>query len=228
MPVILLCDRKLRFVNYLCGLAVLLLLISSPFASANTYDDFLFAVKFDNARDVKELLVKGVDVNSVEAVRGETVLMIALREKSMKVFNVLLAHEDIKLEARATNGDTALMLASYLNNLPAVKALIERGAEINQPGWTALHYAAASGSKDIVALLLEKSAYIDTESPNKTTPLMIATRSGSLDTIALLLDEGADPHLKNDLGLTALDFAKEAEQREIAALLTERMKVVKK
>ncbi|MFZ6722928.1 ankyrin repeat domain-containing protein [Undibacterium sp. Ji49W] len=202
-------------------------MMSAP-ARADAYDDFLFAVRFDQVGNVRALLQKGMDVNSVESMRGESVLMISLREKSMKVFPVLLAHQDIKLEARAMNGDTALMLACYLGNVPAVKALIERGAEINQPGWTALHYAAANGSKEIIALLLEHSAYIDTESANKTTPLMMAARTGKMDAVALLLDEGADPLLKNDLGLTALDFANEVEQREIAAFLKERMQAAKK
>ncbi|MFZ6756455.1 ankyrin repeat domain-containing protein [Undibacterium sp. Ji50W] len=209
------------------SLLALSLVMSAP-ARADAYDDFVFAVRFDQVNTVREFLQKGMDVNSVESTRGESVLMITLREKSMKVFPVLLAHPDLKLEARAMNGDTVLMLACYLGNLQAVKALIERGAEINQPGWTALHYAAVNGNKEIIALLLEHSAYIDTESPNKTTPLMMAARSGKMGAVALLLDEGADPSLKNDLGLTALDFANEVEQREIAAFLKERMQATKK
>ncbi|MFZ6765937.1 ankyrin repeat domain-containing protein [Undibacterium sp. Di26W] len=216
-----------RYLATILSLLALSLMMSAP-ARADAYDDFVFAVRFDQVNTVREFLQKGMDVNSVESTRGESVLMITLREKSMKVFPVLLTHPDLKLEARAMNGDTVLMLACYLGNLQAVKALIERGAEINQPGWTALHYAAVNGNKEIIALLLEHSAYIDTESPNKTTPLMMAARSGKMNAVALLLDEGADPSLKNDLGLTALDFANEVEQREIAAFLKERMQTTKK
>jgi len=209
-------------------LVCLLLWLSSACAFADDHDDLLFAVRFDDVSKVSELVKRGLSVNATESIRGETLLMIALRENSKKVFHYLLDQKDIKLEARAANGDTILMLASYLDNLSFVKAIIEHGAEINQVGWCALHYAAASGNKDIVALLLEKSAYIDAESPNKTTPLMMAARSGKHIIVNLLLEEGADPTLKNDLGLTALDFAVEVEQREIAAVLKESMQAVKK
>ncbi|WP_170133401.1 ankyrin repeat domain-containing protein [Undibacterium pigrum] len=205
-----------------------MLCLSSACAFADDHDDLIFAVRFDQVNKVNDLVKRGLSVNATESTRGETLLMIALREKSKKVFHYLLDHKDIKLEARAANGDTILMLASYLDNLPFVKAVIEHGAEINQVGWCALHYAAAGGNKNIVALLLENSAYIDAESPNKTTPLMMAARSGKHLIVNLLLEEGADPSLKNDLGLTALDFAIEVEQREIAAVLKERMQAVKK
>jgi ankyrin repeat protein len=41
-------------------------------------------------------------------------------------------------------------------------------------------------------LLLEENAYIDAESPNKTTPLMMAAQYGSPAAVKLLLAEGAD------------------------------------
>ncbi|MBC3906160.1 ankyrin repeat domain-containing protein [Undibacterium umbellatum] len=208
--------------------ACLLLWLSSACAFADDHDDLFFAVRFDDVNKVSELVKRGLSVNATESIRGETLLMIALRENSKKVFQVLLDHKDIKLEARASNGDTILMLASYLGDFPVVKKLVERGAEINQVGWTALHYAAVSGDKNIVALLLESSAYIDAESPNKTTPLMMAARSGKHIIVGLLLEEGADPYLKNDLGLNALDFAIDVEQREIAAILKARMQANKK
>jgi ankyrin repeat protein len=140
------------------------------------------------------------------------------------VFDALLNARGIDLEAKARNGDTALMIASFKANLPAVKALIDKGAEVNKTGWTPLHYAASIGNNDIVSLLLEKSAYIDAESPNKTTPIMMAARAGHIMTVKLLLDEGADATLKNDAGMTAIDFAEKHEFRDIAEGLTYRLK----
>ena len=193
-------------------------------AHAGSYDDLITAVKFDYVEVVQDLLVKGIDPNSVEPGRGETILMLALREHSDKVFNLLMAQPEIKIEARANNGDTAIMIASYEDNIEAVKKLIAADAQINQPGWTALHYAAVKGNLEIISLLLEHSAYIDTESPNKTTPLMIAVRSGKSEAITLLLDEGADATVKNQLGMTALDFALKYEKKEIAEILKEHIK----
>ena len=73
-------------------------------------------------------------------------------------------------------GETALMYAALHGNAEAAQLLIEKGAEVNRTGWTPLHYGAAGGSEAVVRLLLENHAYIDAESPNRTTPLMLAIR----------------------------------------------------
>ncbi|WP_327196076.1 ankyrin repeat domain-containing protein [Noviherbaspirillum sp. Root189] len=210
------------------GIAMLAGLALAPLISmpvwAGAYDDFFRAVKLDDARTIKSLLARGLDPNLIEPERGETGLMLALRENSSGVFDTLLNARGIDLEAKARNGDTALMIASFKANLPAVKALIDKGAEVNKTGWTPLHYAASIGNNDIVSLLLDKSAYIDAESPNKTTPIMMAARAGHIMTVKLLLDEGADATLKNDAGMTAIDFAEKHEFRDIAEGLTYRLK----
>ncbi|HTN67155.1 MAG TPA: ankyrin repeat domain-containing protein [Burkholderiaceae bacterium] len=193
-------------------------------ASAAAYDDFFKAIHFDDVGQVRALLQRGMDSNTAESVRGETGLMVALREKAMKVFDLLLNARDINLEARAKNGDTALMIAAFTGNKPAVEALLAHEAEVNQTGWTALHYAAATGNNEIVQLLLEQHAYIDAESPNKTTPIMMAARGGHILTVKLLLDEGADATLKNDLGMTAIDFARQHGKQDIVDGLTYRLK----
>ena len=72
---------------------------------------------------------------------------------------------------------------------------------------------------NVVQLLLENYAYIDAESPNGSTPLMMAAMYGSADTVKVLLLAGADANLKNSLGLTALDFAKSANRLDAAALI---------
>ena len=88
-----------------------------------------------------------------------------------------------------------------------VKLLVENDADVNKPGWTPLHYAATAGNVPIIELLLENSAYIDAESPNGSTPLMMAAMYGSPESVKTLIQAGADLNVKNQLGLTALDFA---------------------
>jgi len=191
---------------------------------ADAYVDFFRAVKIDNVRVVKSLLARGLDPNIIEPERGDTGMILALREDSMDVFEALLNAPDVDLEAKAGNGDNALMIASFKGNKPAVEALLAKGAEVNRPGWTPLHYAAANGHNEIVQMLLEKSAYIDAESPNKTTPIMMAARGGHIRTVKLLLDEGADASLKNELGMNAIDFAAKHNHRDIADGLTSRLR----
>jgi hypothetical protein len=203
------------------GLAVTLL---PSFAHAGAYEDFFRAVKTDDAAAIQSLLQRGLDPNLIEPDRGDSGLILALRNNSMKVFALLLNAHGTDIEIRARNGDTALMIACYTANKPAVEALLAKGAQVNKTGWTPLHYAAASGNNEIVQLLLDKSAYIDAESPNKTTPIMMAARSGHIMTVKLLLDEGADATLKNDRGMTAIDFARAHNQKDIAEGLTYRLK----
>lgn len=210
-------------------LGTIALLVSvSPLAFAGAYEDFFHAVANDDDRRVKSLLMRGLDPNLIEAERNDTGLILALRENAMKVFAVLLNADGIDIEAKSRNGDNALMIACYKGNKPAVEALLRKGAEVNRPGWTALHYAAAIGNNEIVQLLLDKSAYIDAESPNKTTPIMMAAREGHIYTVKLLLDEGADAALKNELGMTAIDFARNHGYQDIVEGLTYRLRKVGK
>ncbi len=72
-------------------------------------------------------------------------------------------------------------------------------------------------------LLLDHSAYVDAGSPNGTTPLMMAARGGHVSTVKLLLDNGADLTVKNQIGLTALDFAKTYKEPDVVEGLTARL-----
>ena len=116
------------------------------------------------------------------------------------------------------------MLASLKGDLKLAELLIGRQADINQPGWAPLHYAATGANPTIVKLLLDESAYIDAESPNGTTPLMMAARYGSTAAVQLLINEGADVKIKNQLGLSALDFAKDGNRPDAIKLLEPLMK----
>lgn len=211
-----------RVIALLYGIAVLFLM-PVP-AAAGAYEDFFQAAKMDDPNKIVALLKRGLDPNLIEPERGDTGLILAMREGSMKVFDVLVNARGTDIEIKARNGDTALMIAAYKGNKPAVEVLLAKGAQINRPGWTALHYAAAGGHNEIVQLLLDKSAYIDAASPNNTTPIMMAARGGHILTVKLLLDEGADAMLKNDVGMTAIDFAKSIGRQDIAEGLTYRLK----
>ena len=93
------------------------------FAFAGAFDAFFQAVKIDHVSVVEKLLLRGFDPNTIEDVRGDTGMILALREGSMSVFSLLLNASDINVEAKAFNGDTALMIAAYKGNIRAVKAL---------------------------------------------------------------------------------------------------------
>ncbi|AXF07998.1 ankyrin repeat domain-containing protein [Paraburkholderia sp. SIMBA_055] len=201
--------------------AALSSLIAAP-AVAAPIDSLIKSVKFDDVDGVKKLLAKGMDPNSVDN-QGMPLLVLAAREKSDKVGAALLANPKTNVEIEDKAGENAMMMAALNGDLEFVKQLIAKDAEVNKKGWAPLHYAAANGHDDIVKLLLDHSAYVDAGSPNGTTPLMMAARGGHVSTVKLLLDNGADLTVKNQIGLTALDFAKTYKEPDVVEGLTARL-----
>lgn len=184
--------------------------------------DFFRAVQMDDARTVRTLLGASVGANTVNPLGGDPPLVLAVREGAMRVFAVLLDDPATQVDAPALNGNTALMMAAYKQNQPTAEALIAKGAAVNRPGWTPLHYAAASGDDAIARLLLQHGARLDARSPPASggfTPLMMAAREGHDASARLLLDAGADPSLKNGEGMTAARIAERAGHAKLAALL---------
>jgi ankyrin repeat protein len=182
-------------------------------ASSEQTTDFFRAVAMDDAATVKSLLAAGVDPNQQNPLGGEPALVIAAREGSMRVLRTLLDQPGIQLDATAMNGNTALMMAAFKRNRQAAEALIARGAAVNRPGWTPLHYAAASGDEDVARLLIKRGAKLDAVSPPASgsyTPLMMAAREGHPDMVAFLTEQGANPKLTNSEGLTAAQIAARA------------------
>jgi ankyrin repeat protein len=204
--------------NYLRFFVYLVAAATFSFAHADSFNDFFRAVRSDNPSGVQSLLQRGFDPNTRDE-NGMTGLLLALREPSPRVIQVLLASPQTDVEARNGNDESPLMLAAIKGQVPLVKQLIARDADINKPGWTALHYAASSGQVEIMKLLLEKYAFIDAQSPNGTTPLMMAAMYGSPDSVKLLLEEGADPLMKNQQNMTAADFAARGNRPDAMELL---------
>lgn len=191
---------------------------------ADSYSTWFQAARIDDVTTCRDLLARGFDPNTIEPVLLDTALLIATRQGSSKVFKLLLFTPGVNLESRSRNGDNALMIATFKKDIASVQALIDQGAQINRPEWTALHYAAAAGSLPLVRLLLDHDAYLDAESPNKTTPLMMAARGGYGDVAEFLLAQGADLYAKNELGLTAVDFARAQGHVPLADFLNARLR----
>lgn len=187
-------------------------------AAAAVVDDYFLAIKNDNDGEVVTILFRGFDANTLDS-QGRHGLHVAMLEGSLKVAKTLLDLSGTKVDTRSKNDETPLMIAALKGHTAFAKRLIARGADVNKTGWTPLHYAATGGHLEMIKLLLDEHAYIDTESPNKSTPLMMAAEYGSEAAVKLLLQEGADTTVKNQLGLNAADFAAKAERMDLARYL---------
>jgi uncharacterized protein len=204
--------------KYIKKIIYLFVLAGVSVSHAGSYEDFFAAVARDDANAVQKLIERGFDANTVDP-KGNLGLMIAIRTPSPKVAQVLANAPKIELNKLSAQGESPLMLAAIKGELALAEVLIKNGADVNKTGWTPLHYAASNAHLPVIRLLLENHAYIDAESPNNTTPLMMASMYGNAAAVQLLIDEGADPMLKNGQGLTAQQFALKANRPDSADLI---------
>lgn len=192
--------------------------IGCSFSNAGSYSDFFNALTFDRPADVQQLLNKGFDPNSPSE-NGVPALIHALQNESVQSALILAKHPATRVNVQSRQGETPLMLAAIQNDLRIAQVLIDRGADVNRSGWTPLHYAATRGHRQMMRLLLEHDAYIDSEASDGTTPLMMAARFADPLAVKLLLEEGADPTLLNQSQKSALDFALAADKPQSAFYL---------
>ena len=161
---------------------------------------------------------RGFDANTVDP-KGQHGLYLAVQEPSPKVVKTLMAWPKTNVNVLNSQNESPLMMAALKGQLDIAASLIKRDADVNKTGWAPLHYAATNGHLAIMSLLLDNYAYIDAESPNGSTPLMMAALYGTALAVKLLLDAGADPLLKNQQGLTAIAFAQRASRTEAVELI---------
>jgi len=221
--------RIVRSMARVCAAGVLSVVavgaIAAQAPTEKQVSSFFRAVQMDDASTVRKMVGTVVNANELNPLGGEPALVLAIREGSATVVQDLLAHPGTDLERKAVNGNTALMMAAFKRDGDTVRALLDKGAKVNQPGWTALHYAAASGDAAIAQLLIERGAKLDALSPRPSgavTPLMMAAREGQDGIVRLLVAKGANVGLKNTEGVTAAQLAKQAGHDKLAGQLSGR------
>ena len=204
--------------KYFRLIAYVFVIIGVSSANSDAYVDYFRAVSVDNADTVKELLARGFDPNT-KSETGQVALFLAMRDDSPKVAAVLLASRALNVDATNVAGETALMMAALKGRTEWAKKLIERGAKVQKPGWSPVHYAATGPSTELLVMLLDRGADINALAPNRNTPLMMAARYGPEENVKLLLQRGADRKLINDRNLSAADMARTADREALLPLL---------
>ena len=188
--------------------AALLCLSSASFAqTADQITDFTKAAKFDDVFEVQALIKAGVSPNTLDP-KGNPMLILAIRDQSFKVADLLLANKAIDVNLTNQNGENPLMMAAIEGQLSLVETLVLKNkAEVNKSGWTPLHYACTTGKLNVAEFLVSKGAKVNALSQSETTPLMMAVGSGNDQLIKFLLDNGADLRMRNHEGYSAIDVA---------------------
>lgn len=124
------------------------------------------------------------------------------------------------LEARNTEGFTAVCIAAERGHASVLEVLCDAGLDPSQQGnggWTPLMWAARNGHIDCVHTLCRRAAptgsggggvELDTVNTNGSTALMVAATCGHAAIIAALAEAGADMHVSTaHNGSTALHLA---------------------
>jgi uncharacterized protein len=204
--------------KYFRSLTYLFVITWCVSASADAYVDFFRAVSVDNERTVAELLGRGFDPNT-KSESGQVALFLAMRDDAPKVAAALLASPALNIDAINAMGETPLMMAALKGRFDWARKLVERGAKVQKPGWSPVHYAATGPSTELLAMLLDRGADINALAPNRNTPLMMAARYGPEDSVKLLVQRGADKKLINERNLSAADMARSGERAWLVPLL---------
>jgi ankyrin repeat protein len=209
-----------------------------------TPDDFVQSAEKGDLKAIQLFLSAGMDCNTQSA-KGLTALMAAAKNGRIDVVNKLL-DQKANIDAQGTKGVTALMLAAENNQVEIVKLLLKKNADPNledQTGWSALMkavyqgntgcvealaarsrqevnrgllVAALTGHQEIVKILLDNGAEVDSRAEDGRTPLMLAAGKGDNDLVAFLLKAGADPTLTDKSGASAASLAIAKGHKEIA------------
>jgi len=155
--------------------------------------------------------------------KGWTDLHLAAARGQAEQVTALL-NQGQSIAARNHNERTPLYEAAKRGRFEVVQILVERGADLEargKQGYTPLFTAVGRGHIAVVQLLLAKGANIHARCDCGSTALHEAVRGGQAEVALLLLEHGADVNARAN-GQTALQFAEEQEQDEIADLLRQR------
>jgi len=126
------------------------------------------------------------------------------------------------LEAKTSQGYTALILSAYDAHPEALKLLLSSGANAcaaDRNGNTALMGALFKGETDIAKTLVDTHCDIDQTNNSGETALSFAALFGRLDMLPVLVAQGANPNHVDARGGTALQMARMQGNRSAAEAL---------
>jgi ankyrin repeat protein len=161
----------------------------------------LAARRHGNSRAVRLLLERGADPGARNRLQS-SVIHAAAASGDLASVEALIgkgAKADEPLDTRDIFSGirTPLMWAAFLDDLPMMRLLLERGAGVNRgtPYGTPLSHAAWHGSLEAARLLIERGARVDAkEDIASFTPLHWAAFSDrpGAELVRLLIEKGAD------------------------------------
>ena len=158
------------------------------------------------------------------SVRKPSDLYEAAIAGDLDVTKKFLTSDPKSINKHSRDGFTALGFAAFFARPAIARYLLEQGADPNIASnndfkVAPLHSAVAAKSIEITQMLLDRGAQTNALQQNDVTPLHAAAHNNSPAIAKALLKAGADKHLKTKDGKSAMDFAKEADAKEVIDIL---------
>ncbi len=129
----------------------------------------------------------------------------------------------IDINSRDDLGTPMLNVAVRNDNIELTKMLLEYGADINavsnDRGYTAVMDAVWKGNKDITKLLIEQGAELNTISKEGQSNLVLAVGANNIAICKMLAENGADPDIKDQMGMSAYNYATLFKKEAIIEIL---------
>ncbi|XP_067945987.1 ankyrin repeat domain-containing protein 53-like isoform X2 [Watersipora subatra] len=146
--------------------------------------------------------------------------------RTMRNGVTVTSHEELTLHMKSESHMTCVHAAAQLGCLGCLKWMIEHiGLPSNEAdqkyGATPLHYAANSGHPKIIRYLLHRITKVHTDYDG-ATPLHDAAMHGHLACVQELLKSSlVNPEQVDNYGLTAREWAEQAQERKCAKIIRE-------
>ncbi|KAL8838498.1 MAG: hypothetical protein Q9176_005050 [Flavoplaca citrina] len=172
-----------------------------------------------------------VDVNrQYSSYRGLTLLHMPILRRNLPILQMFLSRPDIDISIPDSSGTTPILSALEQSNQPALRLLLEKGADIDSRAFNkkfkALYKAfrfwpdGFLGKESLLDFALRHGKVrIDTEDCEDRTELIGAAAAGHASVVRILLDHGASVFALDVWGRTALSHAEVGGYTDIVGML---------
>ena len=157
-----------------------------------------YAVQNNSLNVLTFYLDNGENPNSYIPTEKKRLLTFAIENNHPEAVKLLLQHNaDVQKEMSKSCNLTPLMYAASHNYVDILELLlINSPKSVNQKnasGWTALHFAAASGNLEACQKLIEFNANLELKTPFGQTPINLAITRRHTTVVSFLEENGGNP-----------------------------------
>lgn len=132
------------------------------------------------------------------------------------------------VNARDSAGTPMISMATRHERKEMIDWLVKNGADINvvseDRGYSPIMDAVWKSNYDIAKYFVNKGAHLDTVSRDGQPVLVLAVGTGNEKICELLVSNGANPSMKDDMGMSALEYARLFKKDKLVSIFEKYIK----